>query len=82
MSGAERAEPLMEKTYVIQRRYLKSVPAPAIPMVKEEWPFLFSLRYFFTILSYEAQDSLHGCNIVSIKNVKCKSLSKSIEGTL
>ncbi|XP_016377260.1 uncharacterized protein LOC107715619, partial [Sinocyclocheilus rhinocerous] len=37
MSGAERAEPLMEKTYVIQRRCLNSVPAPAIAVVKEEY---------------------------------------------
>lgn len=49
MSGAERAAPLMEKTYVIQRRYLNSVPAPAIAVVKEEWPFLFSPRGIFSL---------------------------------
>ncbi|XP_070690655.1 uncharacterized protein [Pempheris klunzingeri] len=48
MSGAERAEPLMEKTYVIQRRYLNSVPAPAITEIKEEWPFLFSQRGLYS----------------------------------
>ncbi|XP_016113055.1 uncharacterized protein, partial [Sinocyclocheilus grahami] len=54
MSGAERAEPLMEKTYVIQRRCLNSVPLPAIAVVKEKWPFLFSLRGIishFTLLT-------------------------------
>ncbi|XP_039505715.1 uncharacterized protein si:dkey-15h8.17 [Pimephales promelas] len=54
MSGAERAEPLMEKTYIIQRRYLNSVPAPAIAVVKQEWPFLFSPRGIcshFTLLT-------------------------------
>lgn len=45
MSGAERADPLMERTY------LNSVPPPAIAVVKEEWPFLFSLRgIFFSIV--------------------------------
>lgn len=48
MGGAERAEPLMEKTYIIQRRYLNSVPAPAIAEIKEEWPFLFSQRGLYS----------------------------------
>ncbi|XP_046691613.1 uncharacterized protein si:dkey-15h8.17 isoform X1 [Silurus meridionalis] len=46
--GAERAEPLMEKTYVIQRRYLNSMPAPAIAVVMERWPYLFSLKGIFS----------------------------------
>ncbi|XP_067101214.1 uncharacterized protein [Osmerus mordax] len=48
MGGAERADPLMEKTYIIQRRYLNSVPAPAIAEIKEEWPFLFSQRGLYS----------------------------------
>ncbi|KAJ8364898.1 hypothetical protein SKAU_G00137290, partial [Synaphobranchus kaupii] len=48
MGGAERAEPLMEKTYIIQRRYLNSVPAPAIAEIKEEWPFLFLQRGLYS----------------------------------
>ncbi|KAI9525209.1 hypothetical protein NQZ68_009889 [Dissostichus eleginoides] len=47
MGGAERAEPLMERTYVILRRYLNRMPAPAMLEVKEEWPFLFSQRGLF-----------------------------------
>ncbi|XP_023271360.1 uncharacterized protein LOC111661897 [Seriola lalandi dorsalis] len=42
--GAETAEALMEKTYIIQRQYLNSVPAPAVVEIMEEWPFLFSQR--------------------------------------
>ncbi|KAF7688175.1 hypothetical protein HF521_014181 [Silurus meridionalis] len=38
----------MEKTYVIQRRYLNSMPAPAIAVVMEEWPYLFSLKGIFS----------------------------------
>ncbi|XP_061925533.1 uncharacterized protein si:dkey-15h8.17 isoform X2 [Entelurus aequoreus] len=48
MSAAERAAPLMEKTYVILRRYLNGTPAPTMADVKEEWPFLFSLRGFYS----------------------------------
>ncbi|XP_061747157.1 uncharacterized protein si:dkey-15h8.17 isoform X2 [Nerophis ophidion] len=48
MSAAERAAPLMEKTYVILRRYLNGNPAPSMADVKEEWPFLFSLRGFYS----------------------------------
>ncbi|KAK1891219.1 Sterile alpha motif domain containing protein 3 [Dissostichus eleginoides] len=48
MGGAERAEPLMERTYVILRRYLNRMPAPAMLEVKEEWPFLFSQRGLFS----------------------------------
>ncbi|XP_051813223.1 uncharacterized protein LOC127536544 [Acanthochromis polyacanthus] len=44
MGGAETAEALMEKTYVIQRQYLNSVPAPTVAEIQEEWPFLFSQR--------------------------------------
>ncbi|XP_041837687.1 uncharacterized protein LOC121637536 [Melanotaenia boesemani] len=40
----ETAEALMEKTYVIQRQYLNSVPAPAIVEIQKEWPFLFSRK--------------------------------------
>ncbi|KAF3837957.1 hypothetical protein F7725_009725, partial [Dissostichus mawsoni] len=46
--GSERAEPLMEKTYVIQRRYLNSLPAPDIEGIKGEWPFLFSQRGLYS----------------------------------
>ncbi|XP_067296101.1 uncharacterized protein [Pseudorasbora parva] len=45
--GAERAEPLMEKTYILQRRYLNQVPAPPIEKVIEEWPFLCSRRCLY-----------------------------------
>ncbi|KAK1905893.1 Sterile alpha motif domain containing protein 3 [Dissostichus eleginoides] len=48
MGGAERAEPLMERTYIILRRYLNRMPAPAMLEVKEEWPFLFSQRGLFS----------------------------------
>uniref|UniRef100_A0A8C4RPV3 Si:dkey-15h8.17 n=1 Tax=Erpetoichthys calabaricus TaxID=27687 RepID=A0A8C4RPV3_ERPCA len=48
MSGAEKAEPLMEKTYILQRRYLNGVPAPHIAQVQKEWPFLFSQRCLFS----------------------------------
>ncbi|KAF3842398.1 hypothetical protein F7725_024349, partial [Dissostichus mawsoni] len=48
MGGAERAEALMERTYVILRRYLNRMPAPAMLEVKEEWPFLFSQRGLFS----------------------------------
>ncbi|KAJ4949670.1 hypothetical protein JOQ06_021179 [Pogonophryne albipinna] len=48
MGGSERAEPLMEKTYVIQRRYLNSLPAPDIEGIKGEWPFLFSQRGLYS----------------------------------
>ncbi|CAL8311020.1 unnamed protein product [Merluccius merluccius] len=48
MGGAERAEPLMVKTYVIQRRYLNSVPAPGIAEIKKEWPFLFTPRGLYS----------------------------------
>lgn len=48
MGGAERADPLMEKTFIIQRQYLNSVPAPAIAEIKEEWPFLFSQRGLYS----------------------------------
>ncbi|KAF1388589.1 hypothetical protein PFLUV_G00091860 [Perca fluviatilis] len=51
MGGAGRAEALMEKTYVIQRRYLNSLPAPAISDIKEEWPFLFSQRGLYSHFS-------------------------------
>lgn len=46
--GAERAEPLMEKTYILQRRYLNQVPAPTIDRVIEEWPFLSSRRCLYS----------------------------------
>ncbi|XP_039592264.1 uncharacterized protein LOC120515387 [Polypterus senegalus] len=48
MSGAEKAEPLMEKTYIHQRRYLNGVPAPHIAQVQKEWPFLFSQRCLYS----------------------------------
>ncbi|XP_070834100.1 uncharacterized protein [Chaetodon trifascialis] len=48
MGGAERAEPLMEKTYIILRKYLNSVPAPAMVEIKAEWPFLFSQRGLYS----------------------------------
>ncbi|KAJ8002278.1 hypothetical protein DPEC_G00178230 [Dallia pectoralis] len=48
MSGAERAEPLMEKTYVILRKHLNKVPAAAMSEVKQEWPFLFSQKCLFS----------------------------------
>ncbi|KAI9545513.1 hypothetical protein NQZ68_035848 [Dissostichus eleginoides] len=48
MGRAERSEPLMERTYVILRRYLNRMPAPAMLEVKEEWPFLFSQRGLFS----------------------------------
>ncbi|KAJ4946751.1 hypothetical protein JOQ06_008797 [Pogonophryne albipinna] len=48
MGGSERAEPLMEKTYIIQRRYLNSLPAPDIEGIKGEWPFLFSQRGLYS----------------------------------
>ncbi|KAK1904149.1 hypothetical protein KUDE01_011332 [Dissostichus eleginoides] len=35
MGGAERAEPLMERTYVILRRYLNRMPAPAMLELQE-----------------------------------------------
>lgn len=41
MGGEETAAALMEKTYVIQRQYLNSVPAPAVADIQKEWPFLF-----------------------------------------
>nr|XP_054602402.1 uncharacterized protein LOC107383359 [Nothobranchius furzeri] len=44
MKGAERAEPMMEKTYVILRQYLNKMPAAAMSDIKEEWPFLFSQK--------------------------------------
>ncbi|XP_040888781.1 uncharacterized protein LOC121178291 [Toxotes jaculatrix] len=44
IGGEETAEPLMEKTYVIQRQYLNSVPAPAVAEIQKEWPFLFSQK--------------------------------------
>ncbi|KAG1957356.1 hypothetical protein F2P79_007438 [Pimephales promelas] len=47
MSGAERAEPMMEKTYVILRKYLNKVPAAAMSEIKQEWPFLFSQKCLF-----------------------------------
>ncbi|KAK1904604.1 Nucleolar pre-ribosomal-associated protein 2 [Dissostichus eleginoides] len=50
MGGSERAEPLMEKKYVIQRRYLNSLPAPDIEGIKGEWPFLFSQRGLYSHL--------------------------------
>lgn len=40
MSGAERAEPMMEKTYFILRKYLNKVPAAAMSEIKQERPFL------------------------------------------
>lgn len=80
MSGAERAEPLMEKTYVIEWRYLNSVPAPAIAMVKEEWPFLFSLRGIFTLLW--STRLIAWVNLVSVKHVKMQISLKTIKGTL
>ncbi|KAJ4947214.1 hypothetical protein JOQ06_009252 [Pogonophryne albipinna] len=46
MGGAERAEPLMERTYVILRRYLNRMPAPA--MLEVKGPFLFSQRGLFS----------------------------------
>ncbi|ROI15918.1 hypothetical protein DPX16_23248 [Anabarilius grahami] len=48
MSGAERAEPMMEKTYVILRKYLNKVPAAAMSEIKQEWPFLFSQKCLFS----------------------------------
>ncbi|KAA0722130.1 hypothetical protein E1301_Tti009122 [Triplophysa tibetana] len=48
MSGAERAEPMMEKTYVILRKYLNKVPAAALSAIKQEWPFLFSQKCLFS----------------------------------
>ncbi|TDH13437.1 hypothetical protein EPR50_G00033140 [Perca flavescens] len=51
MGGAGRAEALIEKTYVIQRRYLNSLLAPAISDIKEEWPFLFSQRGLYSHFS-------------------------------
>ncbi|XP_051991255.1 uncharacterized protein LOC127650096 [Xyrauchen texanus] len=47
MTGAERAEPMMEKTYVILRKYLK-VPAAAMSEIKQEWTFLFSQKCLFS----------------------------------
>ncbi|XP_052424721.1 uncharacterized protein LOC127967977 isoform X2 [Carassius gibelio] len=41
-NGAERAEPLMEKTYILQRT------APTIDRVIEEWPFLSSRRCLYS----------------------------------
>ncbi|XP_041800685.1 uncharacterized protein LOC121612009 [Chelmon rostratus] len=51
MSGAERAEPIMRKTYVILRKYLNKVPAPAMSEIKLEWPFLFSQKCLFSHFS-------------------------------
>ncbi|KAK0147602.1 hypothetical protein N1851_012933 [Merluccius polli] len=48
MSGAERAEPMMEKTYVILRKYLNKLPAAAMSEIKQEWPFLFSQKCLFS----------------------------------
>ncbi|XP_048036084.1 uncharacterized protein LOC125261575 isoform X2 [Megalobrama amblycephala] len=48
MSGAERAEPMMEKTYVILRKYLNKEPAAAMSEIKQEWPFLFSQKCLFS----------------------------------
>lgn len=48
MGGEETAEALMEKTYVIQRQYLNSVPAPAVADIQKEWPFLFSQKGLYT----------------------------------
>ncbi|KAF7229538.1 uncharacterized protein [Nothobranchius furzeri] len=48
MKGAERAEPMMEKTYVILRQYLNKMPAAAMSDIKEEWPFLFSQKSLFS----------------------------------
>ncbi|KAJ4921378.1 hypothetical protein JOQ06_022822, partial [Pogonophryne albipinna] len=49
MGGAERAEPLMERTYVILWRYLNRMPA--MLEVKEEWPFLRGLFSHFGLLT-------------------------------
>lgn len=51
MGGEEAAEALMEKTYVIQRQYLNSVPAAAVADIQKEWPFLFSQRGLCTHFS-------------------------------
>lgn len=48
MNGAERAEPMMEKTYIILRKYLNKVPAAAMSEIKQEWPFLFSQKCLFS----------------------------------
>lgn len=48
MSGAERAEPMIEKTYVVLRKYLNKVPAAAMSEIKQEWPFLFSQKCLFS----------------------------------
>lgn len=60
MGGAERAEPLMEKTYIIQRQYLNSVPAPAIAEIKEEWPF-FTKRPLLPLWSADGRPSSLSC---------------------
>ncbi|KAI7811510.1 hypothetical protein IRJ41_022071, partial [Triplophysa rosa] len=89
MSGAERADPLMEKTYVIQRRYLNSVPPPTIAVLKEEWPFLFSPRGFFshfTLLTdipiltkfREALDRKGNTIMRFCQEVKCHQRVKSV----
>ncbi|KAK5862906.1 hypothetical protein PBY51_018256 [Eleginops maclovinus] len=48
MSGAERAEPIMKKTYIILRKYLNKEPAAEMSEIKLEWPFLFSQKCLFS----------------------------------
>uniref|UniRef100_A0A3Q1GQ44 Si:dkey-15h8.17 n=1 Tax=Acanthochromis polyacanthus TaxID=80966 RepID=A0A3Q1GQ44_9TELE len=81
MGGAETAEALMEKTYVIQRQYLNSVPAPTVAEIQEEWPFLFSQRTDVAFLD-KMQEAINNKGSTIIRF--CQELSRhpSIEEIL
>lgn len=48
MRWAERAEPIMKKTYVVLRKYINKVPAASMSEIRVEWPFLFSQKCLFS----------------------------------
>lgn len=75
-SGLERAEvsELMETTYCLQREMINANPAPALEVVKQQWPYFFfprSMCAHFELLTdvpitrkIEAFLEAHGKNII------------------
>ncbi|KAJ4921062.1 hypothetical protein JOQ06_026033 [Pogonophryne albipinna] len=72
MGGAERAEPLMVRTYIILRRYLNRMPAPA--MLEK----LDNLKIREVLASYDPEGSEKAACILQLLMVYFKELTEKL----
>ncbi|CAM4566865.1 unnamed protein product [Leuciscus chuanchicus] len=75
MAGAERGglQRWHENTYILQRRDLNADPSPSISKIKDDWPFLFSLKGLFSHFS-----ELTGISILEKLPAAIEQRSKTI----